>query len=290
MAIAASAGPSGQVPGFRAGLVRTVRSPARPPRRRAGPAARSSRPGRVTTDRAATVPCRWSATGQATERHRLGMPPRDHGHALAADRGQLGPHVPAGQLDVLRLQGQVTGQDLVLDRAPAFSRPGRVRPQARPRRAGQHRLRPLHVVFTDGLGFRVSDRISGAGAFMRCSTDHHNVLVLAAPLNFLHHTSWQVDDVDEVGRRVRHVLEGEPERHVGLGGTTPDPTSSGTSKTRRATSPSTTPTWTASWTTSCGPGRPRRNPRPVRLGTAAAPVLPAPEDLAAMMTGAHAPR
>ena len=37
---------------------------------------------------------------------------------------------------------------------------------------------------------------------------------------------------------------------------------------------------------SCGSGGPRRGPRAVRLGTAAA-FLPAPEDLAAMMTGAH---
>jgi len=72
--------------------------------------------------------------------------------------------------------------------------------------------------FTDGLGFKVSDRIKGVGAFMRCSTDHHNVLVLGAPVSFLHHTSWQVDDVDDVGRGACAMLEGRPERHVwGLG-------------------------------------------------------------------------
>ncbi|GAA1845745.1 VOC family protein [Pseudonocardia ailaonensis] len=72
--------------------------------------------------------------------------------------------------------------------------------------------------FLDGLGFRLSDRVAGAGAFMRCSTDHHNVLALAAPVGFLHHTSWQVDDVDDVGRGATAMLEGNPERHVwGLG-------------------------------------------------------------------------
>jgi hypothetical protein len=35
---------------------------------------------------------------------------------------------------------------------------------------------------------------------MRCSTDHHNVLVQQVPLAFLHRTSWQVNDVDEIGR------------------------------------------------------------------------------------------
>ncbi|MEU2289099.1 VOC family protein [Streptomyces sp. NPDC013178] len=72
--------------------------------------------------------------------------------------------------------------------------------------------------FLDGLGFKLSDRMGDVGAFMRCSTDHHNLLVLAAPVAFLHHTSWQVDDVDEVGRGAAAMLEDHPERHVwGLG-------------------------------------------------------------------------
>jgi catechol 2,3-dioxygenase-like lactoylglutathione lyase family enzyme len=72
--------------------------------------------------------------------------------------------------------------------------------------------------FINGLGFKVSDYIKGVGAFMRCSTDHHNVLVLAAPVSFLHHTSWQVDDIDQVGRGAFRMLEDHPERHVwGLG-------------------------------------------------------------------------
>jgi hypothetical protein len=41
---------------------------------------------------------------------------------------------------------------------------------------------------------------------MRCSTDHHNLLVQQAPLNFLHHTAWEVDDVDEVGRGATRML------------------------------------------------------------------------------------
>ncbi|MDQ6672293.1 MAG: VOC family protein [Chloroflexota bacterium] len=72
--------------------------------------------------------------------------------------------------------------------------------------------------FTDGLGFKTSDYIKSVGAFMRCSTDHHNVLVLQAPVNFLHHTSWQVEDIDEIGRGAIGMLEEHPERHVwGLG-------------------------------------------------------------------------
>ena len=104
-------------------------------------------------------------------------------------------------------------------RAPGIGRQDRVRP----RKLGHAVLGSTDYAtttsfFTDGLGFKVSDRIKGVGAFMRCSTDHHNVLVLAAPVNSLHHTSWQVDDVDDVGRGAFAMLEGNPERHVwGLG-------------------------------------------------------------------------
>ncbi|GAA1369481.1 VOC family protein [Streptomyces beijiangensis] len=72
--------------------------------------------------------------------------------------------------------------------------------------------------FQEGLGFKVSDTVKGLAAFMRCSSDHHNVLVQQAPVAFLHHTSWQVDDVDEIGRGATAMLEADPDRHTwGLG-------------------------------------------------------------------------
>ena len=75
-----------------------------------------------------------------------------------------------------------------------------------------------HRFFVEGLGFKVSDRVPGVGAFLRCSTDHHNVLVQGAPVTFLHHTSWMVDDVDEVGRGGARMVAVDPNRHVwGLG-------------------------------------------------------------------------
>ncbi|MFB4301033.1 VOC family protein [Actinomadura sp. NTSP31] len=104
-------------------------------------------------------------------------------------------------------------------RAPGILREGRVRP----RRLG-------HVVigsvdqeagrrfFSEGIGLKISDEVPGTASFMRCSTDHHNVLVSSAPVNFVHHTSWQVDDVDEIGRGATAMLREHPERHVwGLG-------------------------------------------------------------------------
>jgi catechol 2,3-dioxygenase-like lactoylglutathione lyase family enzyme len=72
--------------------------------------------------------------------------------------------------------------------------------------------------FIDGLGFKVSDSVSGLATFLRCSSDHHNVLVQPAPVPYLHHTSWQVDDVDEIGRGATAMLAADPARHTwGLG-------------------------------------------------------------------------
>ncbi len=79
-------------------------------------------------------------------------------------------------------------------------------------------LAVTRAFFLDGLGFKVSDSMKDIGAFIRCSTDHHDVLVLQAPVGFLHHTSWEVDDIDEVGRGAAAMLEDHPERHIwGLG-------------------------------------------------------------------------
>jgi catechol 2,3-dioxygenase-like lactoylglutathione lyase family enzyme len=104
-------------------------------------------------------------------------------------------------------------------RAPGILRTGRVLPRKLGHAVvGTTDPAVTQSFFADGLGFKISDVIKGAGAFLRCSTDHHNLLVLAAPVSFLHHTSWQVDDVDEVGRGAAAMLADHPERHTwGLG-------------------------------------------------------------------------
>lgn len=118
---------------------------------------------------------------------------------------------------------------------PQYNAPGR-RPRLNRRADGVVRdtaVRPRklgHVVmgstaheqsqrfFVDGLGFKVSDTVIGRASFLRCSEDHHNVLIQNTPVKFLHHTSWQVEDVDEVGRGASAMLEQDPARHVwGLG-------------------------------------------------------------------------
>jgi catechol 2,3-dioxygenase-like lactoylglutathione lyase family enzyme len=104
-------------------------------------------------------------------------------------------------------------------RAPGVLRTDRVQPRKLGHTVlGTTDFGVTKAFFADGLGFKVSDVIKDAGVFLRCSTDHHNVLVLKAPVSFLHHTSWQVDDIDEVGRGASAMLADNPERHVwGLG-------------------------------------------------------------------------
>ncbi len=157
---------------------------------------------------------------------RLGVPHSQHGTALDTAEPVTGVRVrlevaprlrqEAAPASVYNGPGRPERQG---SRAPGFTRPDRVRPRKLGHAVlGSTDQRASTVFFTDGLGFKVSDRIKEAGAFLRCSTDHHNVLVLGAPVNFLHHTSWQVDDIDDVGRGAFAMLEGRPERHVwGLG-------------------------------------------------------------------------
>ena len=105
------------------------------------------------------------------------------------------------------------------DRAPAIFAEG----PAAPRRLG-------HVLWgtpdiaaskrflVDVLGFRLSDEAAGIIAFLRCSPDHHNVALMSSPVPFFHHSSWQVDDVDEIGRGAHHLITGDPMCSVwGLG-------------------------------------------------------------------------
>jgi catechol 2,3-dioxygenase-like lactoylglutathione lyase family enzyme len=104
-------------------------------------------------------------------------------------------------------------------RAEAIDRADDVRPRKLGHVVlGSTDLEASERFFIKGVGFKVSDTIGGAASFLRCSSDHHNLLVQAAPIPFLHHTSWQVDDVDEIGRGATALLEKDPARHVwGLG-------------------------------------------------------------------------
>jgi len=96
-------------------------------------------------------------------------------------------------------------------RAPLFQREQPVKP-SRLRHAvlGCADLSSARKFFCEGIGLKISDEVRDLGVFLRYSTDHHNLLLQSAPLNFLHHTSWQVDDVNDIGRGATHMLEDRP--------------------------------------------------------------------------------
>lgn len=102
----------------------------------------------------------------------------------------------------------------VNERAVGLRRTGRVQP----RRLGHVALvsgesESSLKFFTEGLGFKVSDYAGDkTAAFMRCSPDHHNVAVFGGPTNFPHHSSWQVEDIDEIGRGAEDLLTANADR------------------------------------------------------------------------------
>jgi len=161
----------------------------------------------------------------ATNLERLGVPRDFDAHVLRATepitevvaRVEVAPRIVAQPVPATPYNGP--GRVERNGRAPGVLRVGAVRPKKLGHAViGTTNLHATTGFFTDGIGFRVSDYIDDKGAFMRCSGDHHNVLAMAAPVAFLHHTSWQVDDIDEVGRGATAMLENHPERHVwGLG-------------------------------------------------------------------------
>ncbi|MFM8563054.1 MAG: VOC family protein [Acidimicrobiia bacterium] len=66
----------------------------------------------------------------------------------------------------------------------------------------------------DALGFKVSDEFTGVIAFLRCSTDHHNIAVVNGEVPFLQHYSWECDDVDHVGHLATKLLAVDEGRHT----------------------------------------------------------------------------
>lgn len=66
----------------------------------------------------------------------------------------------------------------------------------------------------DALGFKVSDEFTGIIAFLRCSTDHHNIAVVNGEVPFLQHYSWECDDVDHVGHLATKLLSVDEGRHT----------------------------------------------------------------------------
>jgi catechol 2,3-dioxygenase-like lactoylglutathione lyase family enzyme len=119
--------------------------------------------------------------------------------------------------------------------ARAMNRPGRFdrvdrRSTACLGRAGQTPRRVGHVVFgttdvqasrafyVDGLGFQVSDAIGELAYFLRCSSDHHNLLLAPSPVPCMNHYAVEMDDVDAIGLTGTKILAERPDCGVaGIG-------------------------------------------------------------------------
>ena len=175
----------------------------------------------------------------------LGVDDPDDLDRVASDVTRLGLPVER-TIDAVRVVDPGTGVEVIVQKAeriisadaievPASNAPGRAE-RLHARSSGLDRTGPVqprklghvvvgsidsdlsHRLFVEGLGFKATDHVEGRASFLRCSTDHHNVLLQTSPVQFLHHTSWQVDDIDEIGRGARALLDKDPGRNVwGLG-------------------------------------------------------------------------
>lgn len=68
--------------------------------------------------------------------------------------------------------------------------------------------------FTEVLGFEISDQVPGIIAFTRCGEVHHNLALQAAPVAFVHHIAFEMDDIDAVVRGGSAIVEKDPDRQV----------------------------------------------------------------------------
>ncbi len=156
--------------------------------------------------------------------------------ARLTDRG-LAPSVHDGVLSVVEPATRVTFRVEVAEpftqpevpRVPENAPGTTVRRNARasgvfggarpPRRLGHlvigtPDLAGTKALLVDGLGFKVSDDMSPIMAFLRCSTDHHNVALVDSPVPLLQHYSWECDDVDHVGHTATALVRADPSRHA----------------------------------------------------------------------------
>jgi 2,3-dihydroxy-p-cumate/2,3-dihydroxybenzoate 3,4-dioxygenase len=77
----------------------------------------------------------------------------------------------------------------------------------------------VRAFFTDVLGFRVSDDVTGFAAFLRCFPNplHHSLAVIAGSEDRLHHVNFMVSDIDDVGRAHNRLRKAQVEIVFGPG-------------------------------------------------------------------------
>ena len=93
---------------------------------------------------------------------------------------------------------------------------------AQPRRLGHVLLFTPDVdrqlaFYTQVLGLKLSNRCQRIIAFLRCSSDHHNVAFLSSKGPGFHHGSFEVGGVDEIAMGAQRMRESGWEPGWGLG-------------------------------------------------------------------------
>jgi len=59
-------------------------------------------------------------------------------------------------------------------------------------------LQEMVEFYSRRLGFQVSDTVTGLGAFLRCSADHHNIFLTNHHRKGLNHLAFRLRDIDEI--------------------------------------------------------------------------------------------
>lgn len=155
-------------------------------------------------------------------------------HALAAALGEtqgLWLRNPDGTALQLVVADKVSPSAKTLHAAPAAVPPGQGAAPARSRVETVHPRLLSHLLFfspdvprmlafnTEVLGLRLSDRSEDVIAFMHGvhGSDHHLVAFAKSDAPGLHHSSWDVASLDEVGRGAEQMRLAGHDRGWGLG-------------------------------------------------------------------------
>jgi catechol 2,3-dioxygenase-like lactoylglutathione lyase family enzyme len=135
---------------------------------------------------------------------------------------------PASQVHftvrIAETEGAARPVQLVTPNAPGAAvrlnerAPGTLQGPRPPRRLGHLVIGTPDIAATrdllsDGLGCQVSDEVEGFIAFLRCSTEHHNIGLVHSPVPILQHYSWECDDVDHLGHTATALYRADPSRH-----------------------------------------------------------------------------
>jgi len=79
---------------------------------------------------------------------------------------------------------------------------------------GSSNVEASRAFFVDGLGFKVSDSFGEFAYFLRCSNDHHNLLITPAAVPNLNHYALEMDGIDAIGLAGQKIVAERPDCSV----------------------------------------------------------------------------